>query len=203
MSVIVELPAVSYCMLVHGGYPLHIRGYRPLGSVPACWRQVTLIPKGPPSSSVVNYRPISITSVLSKVFERQVSVRSGRFMERIVVLPTTQFAYRKGLGTSDALCACPIHCREHWRVGTRLGLCRLISVQPLIGSIIRTFSISSALWVLKVLCCLLILFQSNGSQHVMVDAGWRKLLNPLSRTHNCLHIGIPQCQETKYGGFRK
>ena len=72
-----------------------------LGGFPACWRQdnVTPIPKGPPSSSVANYRPISITSALSKVFERQVSVRLGRFMERSGVLPTTQFAYRKGLGT--------------------------------------------------------------------------------------------------------
>ena len=37
-----------------------------LGSFPACWRQanVTPIPKGPPSSSVANYLPISITSVL-------------------------------------------------------------------------------------------------------------------------------------------
>ena len=43
-----------------------------LGSFPACWRQanVTPIPKGPPSSSVANYRPISITSVLPKVFGR-------------------------------------------------------------------------------------------------------------------------------------
>ena len=76
-----------------------------LGSFPACWRQanVTPIPKGPPSSSLVNYRPISITSVLSKVFERPVSVRLGRFMECSAVLLTTQFAYRKGLGTCDAL----------------------------------------------------------------------------------------------------
>ena len=76
-----------------------------LGSFPASWRQanVTHIPKGPPSSSVANYRPISISSVLSKVFERQVSVRLGQYMERGGVLPTTQFAYRKGLGTCDAL----------------------------------------------------------------------------------------------------
>ena len=76
-----------------------------LGSFPACWRQanVTPIQKGPPTSSVANCRPISITSVLSKVFERLVSVRLGRFMERIGVLPTTQFAHRKGLGTCDAL----------------------------------------------------------------------------------------------------
>ena len=53
--------------------------------------------------SVANYRPIFITSVLSKVFERLVSVRFGRFMKRSGVLPTTQFAYRKGLGTCDAL----------------------------------------------------------------------------------------------------
>ena len=35
------------------------------GSFPASWRQanVTPIPKGPPSSSVANYRPISITSI--------------------------------------------------------------------------------------------------------------------------------------------
>ena len=66
-----------------------------LGRFPAFWRQanVTPIPKGPPSSSVANYRPISITSVLSTVFERLVSVRFGRFMERSGVLPTTQFAY--------------------------------------------------------------------------------------------------------------
>ena len=64
---------------------------------------MTPIPKGPSSSSVANYLPISITSVLSKVFECLVSVRLGRFMERSGVLPTTKFTYRKGLGTCDAL----------------------------------------------------------------------------------------------------
>ena len=76
-----------------------------LGSFQACCRQanVTPIPKGPSSYSVANCRPISITSVLSKVFERVVSARLGRFMERSGVLPTTQLASRKGLGTCDAL----------------------------------------------------------------------------------------------------
>ena len=76
-----------------------------LGSFPASWRvaNVTPIPKGPPSSSAPNYRPISLTYILSKVFERLVSVRLGRFMECTSVLPTSQFAYRKGLGTCDAL----------------------------------------------------------------------------------------------------
>ena len=106
-----------------------------LGSFPACWRQanVTPIPKGPPSSSAANYRPISITSVLSKVFQRLVSVRLGRFMERSGVLPTTQFAYTKGLGTCDALLCVShtLHCALE--SGRRLGSCRLTSVQLLIG----------------------------------------------------------------------
>ena len=59
--------SVVFCQLVH------------LGSFPPCWRQANVTPilNGPPPSSVANYRPISITSVLSKVFERLVSVRLG------------------------------------------------------------------------------------------------------------------------------
>ena len=41
------------------------------------------------------YLPISITSVLSKLFECLVSVRLGRFMERSDLLPIIQFAYWK------------------------------------------------------------------------------------------------------------
>ena len=41
--------------------------------------------------------------LLQTLFERLVLVRLGRFMEGRGVLPTTQFAYRKGLGTCDAL----------------------------------------------------------------------------------------------------
>ena len=37
------------------------------------------------------------------VFEHLVSVRLGRFMERSGVIPNTQFAHRKDLGTCDAL----------------------------------------------------------------------------------------------------
>ena len=37
------------------------------------------------------------------MFKRLVAVRLGRFMEHCGVLSTTQFAYRKFLGTCDAL----------------------------------------------------------------------------------------------------
>ena len=112
-----------------------------LGSFPACWRQasVTPIPKGPPWSPVANYRPISITSVLSKVFDRLVSVRLGRFMERSGVLPTPSLLIGKVWAPVIDFCTCRIHCKVHWRVGRRLGSCRLISAQPLIGSTLREF----------------------------------------------------------------
>ena len=52
------------------------------GSFPVCWRvaNATPIPKGPSSSSVSNCRSTSLTPILSKVFERLVSVRLGRFI---------------------------------------------------------------------------------------------------------------------------
>ena len=127
-----------------------------LVSFPACWRQanVTPFPKGPPSSSVANYQPISITSVLSKVFECLVSVLLDDLWNAVVCFQAPSLLIGKVWVSLMHFCACPIHCRVHWRVGRRLGLWRLISVQPLIGSTIWSFSISSALWILKVLCCL-------------------------------------------------
>ena len=44
-----------------------------------------------------------MTSVVSNVFERLVSVYLFRLMERSGVLPSTELAYRKGLGTCDEL----------------------------------------------------------------------------------------------------
>ena len=74
------------------------------GEFPLEWRiaDVTPIPKGPLSALVCNYRPISITPVLSKVFERLIALRFGRFLESSGVLSSHQYSYRKGLGTPCA-----------------------------------------------------------------------------------------------------
>ena len=129
-----------------------------LGSFLPCWKQanVTPIPKGPPSSSVVNYRLISIIPVLSKplrclsawclfvlddLWNAMMCFQPHSLLIVKVWEPVMHFS------------ACPIQCKVHWRVGRRLGSCRLISVQPLIGLIIRAFSIDSALLVLEVLFC--------------------------------------------------
>ena len=75
------------------------------GSFPIPWRcaNVTPTPKGPLSSLPSGYRPISITPVLSKVFEKLLARRLGCYMETEGIFHEHQFAYRKGLGTCDAL----------------------------------------------------------------------------------------------------
>ena len=79
------------------------------------------------------------------------------------------------------ICACPFHCKVHLRVDRRLWSCRLISVQPLIGSTIRIFSIGSALWVLECLCYLYWhSFCQTDHRKVMVDGCWSKLVHVVS-----------------------
>ena len=91
---------------------------------------------------------------MSKVFEHLVSNRLGRFMERRVCIQKPSLIIGKVWVPVMHFCAFLIHCKVHWRIGSRRGRCRLISAQPLIGSIIREFCISSVVWVLEVLCCL-------------------------------------------------
>ena len=67
------------------------------------WLMSPQFQRVPHFSAASNYRPISLTPILSKVFERLVSVRLGHSMECRGVLLTNQFAYRKGLSTCDAL----------------------------------------------------------------------------------------------------
>ena len=57
-------------------FAVAFRGLLRFGSFIVCWRvaNVTPIPKGPPSSSVADYKSTSTTPILSKVFEFMVSV---------------------------------------------------------------------------------------------------------------------------------
>ena len=75
-------------------------------SFPALWRtaNIILIPKGSsPSQFPLDYRPISVISIISKVYEKLISQWLYKFVDSIKVLPNTQFGFRKGFGTTDAL----------------------------------------------------------------------------------------------------
>ena len=75
------------------------------GSFPWCWRtaDVVPVPKEPSNAMISNNRPISITPILSKVYEKLTASPLLRYCEAEGFLPKGQFAYRKGLGTCDAL----------------------------------------------------------------------------------------------------
>ena len=92
--------------------------------------------------------------MLSKVFERLLSIRIGRFMERSGVLPTAQFAYLKGLGTSAALLCVTHTLQSALKRGREARIVEIDFRAVLIGSTISELSISSVLWVLEVLFCL-------------------------------------------------
>ena len=121
-------------------------------------------------------RPISITPVLSKVFERLVAVRLGRFMEHCGVLPTTQFAYRKGLGTCDAL-LCVSHtlqsALESGQEARTIDFSAAFDRVNHQGILYRLSSVGIGGSVLSVQRQ----FLSNRSQFVLVDGCRSKLVN--------------------------
>ena len=89
-----------------GSFP----GDRPITCLLYCWRQgnVTPIPKAPPSSSLGNYWPIFITSVMSKVFELLVSVRLGRLWNPVVCFQPPSLLIGKIWVAVMHFCECPI-----------------------------------------------------------------------------------------------
>ena len=109
-------------------------------------------------------------TVLSKVFERLESVRLGRFMERSGVLPTTQFAYRKGLGTCDALLCVTHTLQSSLESGQKASIVQIdfsaafdrVNHQ---GILYKLCSVGIGDPVLSILTQ----FLSDRSQHVMVD----------------------------------
>ena len=83
-------------------------------------------------------------------------------MEHCGVLPTTQFAYRKGLGTCDALLCVSHTLQSALESGQEAGLCR--------STCVCTDKIVSVLTQ----------FLSNRSQYVLVDGCRCKLVNVVS-----------------------
>ena len=163
------------------------------GGFNVCWRvaNVTPIPKGPPSSSASNYRPSSLTPILYKVLEHLVSVRLGRFMEVRGVLPTTQFADRKGLGACDVL-LCVVHTLQNaleiWQEAriVQIDFSAAFDRVNHQGILFKLCSVGVGGSVLSVLTQ----FLSNRSQYVVVDGCRSKLVNVVA---NWLTLPIGKC----------
>jgi len=75
------------------------------GEFPSCLKTARVVPvyKSGSASLVSNYRPISILSVLSKVFEKLMYDRLISFLDSNDVLTNNQFGFRKHHSTSDAV----------------------------------------------------------------------------------------------------
>ena len=95
-----------------------------MGCFPSQWRSANIvpIPKGALSSNPSDFRPISITSVLSKVFEKLIANRLSKYLERSGLACPNQFAYRKGLGTCDALLTITDICQRALDAGQEVRL---------------------------------------------------------------------------------
>ena len=108
------------------------------------------------------------------VFERLVAVRLGRFMEDCGVLPTTQFAYRNGLGTCDALLCVSHTLQSALESGHEARI-----VQNDFSAAFDRVNHQGILYKLSS-----VQFLSNRSQYVLVDGCRSKLVNVVS--------GVPQ-----------
>ena len=74
------------------------------GDIPKVWRNAILTPilkKGKPQDDLNSYRPISITSCLSKLSERMVNSRLYWWLETSGQLSKFQAGFRAGCRTED------------------------------------------------------------------------------------------------------
>ena len=77
-----------------------------VGGFSLFWRTGNITPTSKSAtagSCPSNYRPISITPILSKIFERLLAKRLNTYAEKHEIFPRQQFGFRKGLGACDAV----------------------------------------------------------------------------------------------------
>ena len=94
---------------------------------------VTPIPKGPPSTSVANYRPISLTPILSKVLSIWCQFILGNLWNAELCFHPPSLLIGKVLALVMPFCVWHTPYRVHWRLCGRLKLFRLTSVLLLQG----------------------------------------------------------------------
>ena len=76
------------------------------GKLPKSWKTANVIPipkKGKPKDKLASYRPISLTSCISKIAERMINARLYWWLEKSQLLHPSQGGFRRGKQTIDQL----------------------------------------------------------------------------------------------------
>ena len=131
------------------------------------------VPKCGLSADASNYRPISILPVLSKVAEKLVFKPLYKYLDSNDLLADRQYAYRKRLGTCDALLDLTSHMQEDLDNGfeTRIVQIDFSAAFDLVNHkalIFKLQNLGVGGWVLG----LLIDFLSDRKQRVIVDGAF-------------------------------
>lgn len=87
------LTKILNCSLTNGYYPKD-------------WRVAKTIPihkSGKDSKNITSYRPISLISVLAKIYEKSIYERLANWCNDNKVIPDVQFGFRKGHSTNHAI----------------------------------------------------------------------------------------------------
>jgi ribonuclease HI len=93
------------------------------GKLPKQWKEAYIIPilkEGKGATSPGSYRPIALTSCISKVLERMVNRRLVWFLETKGCLPRHQCGFRKGRSTIDSLASLVTEAQDAYRRGEYL-----------------------------------------------------------------------------------
>ena len=90
-----------------------------VAAVPQDWRNAVIIPvlKKGFAGSVTNYRPISLTSVISKIMERVISRKITEYLISNSLLSDAQHGFLKGRSTCTNL----LECMNDWTLNIDLG----------------------------------------------------------------------------------
>nr|KAG5685394.1 hypothetical protein BaRGS_003664 [Batillaria attramentaria] len=88
------------------------------GTLPAKWNHSHVVPihkQGKPRNDASSYRPISLTSHLSKIYERIIKSRLAHYLERNSTLPDCQAGFRKARSVQDHLITLTSHVKTALR----------------------------------------------------------------------------------------
>lgn len=108
-----------------------------LSYFPAKWKHASVIAIPKANKNITcpdNYRPISLLSSISKIFERIILSRLNRHLETDVIVPHEQFGFKQGHSTVHQLVRIEKEIKRNFAVGKSTGMV-LLDVQKAYDSV--------------------------------------------------------------------